>query len=275
MAGSNGNGAAPGAGERSPMVLIHGFTGTPVMWDPVIPYLEPYHDITAIPLPGHYGGSAFSDPGEHIVEALLDIAERELDARGISRAHIVGNSLGGWAALLLAGRGRALSTVAFSPAGGWELNSPEVRRAKLIFRRMQYSLALTYPLALELAARPRSRGIVFWDAVAYPKRLSGSLARQWLVAAKNTPARDLMLKHSPEVNCPESMSIDTPVRIAWGTRDRILPYSRYSARWRRALPDADWVMLPGLGHVPMSDDPQLVADTILEVSTATAPAPAV
>jgi pimeloyl-ACP methyl ester carboxylesterase len=62
--------------------------------------------------------------------------------------------------------------------------------------------------------------------------------------------------------------LEGPVRIAWGTKDRILPYDGYADEWKRVLPDADWVTLEDVGHVPMSDDPQLIANTILEVSTA-------
>jgi pimeloyl-ACP methyl ester carboxylesterase len=62
--------------------------------------------------------------------------------------------------------------------------------------------------------------------------------------------------------------LEGPVRIAWGTKDRILPFKRYSPGWKAVLADADWVTLDGVGHVPMSDDPALIAQTILEVSTA-------
>jgi pimeloyl-ACP methyl ester carboxylesterase len=57
------------------------------------------------------------------------------------------------------------------------------------------------------------------------------------------------------------------VLLVWGTRDRILPPKRYSERLRRMLPDAEWVALDGLGHMPMSDDPELVARTISEFAT--------
>jgi pimeloyl-ACP methyl ester carboxylesterase len=53
-----------------------------------------------------------------------------------------------------------------------------------------------------------------------------------------------------------------PVLLAWGTRDRIIPSPRYSQRRRNLLPNAEWIELPGLGHLPMSDDPELVARTI-------------
>ncbi|HEY8451798.1 MAG TPA: alpha/beta fold hydrolase [Natronosporangium sp.] len=61
-----------------------------------------------------------------------------------------------------------------------------------------------------------------------------------------------------------------PVTVAWGERDRILP-PREAARAREALPWARHVTLPGCGHVPMSDDPELVALTILR-TTGAAPA---
>jgi pimeloyl-ACP methyl ester carboxylesterase len=271
MAGTNGNGNGNGASAGNgnpPMLLIHGFTGTPVMWDPLLPYLEPHHDIAAITLPGHFGGPIFTDPGDHIVESMIDAVELQMDELGWDKAHIVGNSLGGWIALLLAGRGRAISTVAISPAGGWELNSAEVAHARRIFQRQAFSLKYFYPVATQLMKRPRGRQIAIWDAVAYPQRLPGYLASQWLIASKECPSRQMLLSHSPNVKYPESITIDGPVRIAWGTRDQILPYKRFSTGWKKVLPDAEWVMLDKLGHVPMSDDPSLIAKTILEVSTA-------
>ena len=42
-----------------------------------------------------------------------------LDGLGIARAHLAGNSLGGWVALELAGLSRALSVTGLSPAGFW------------------------------------------------------------------------------------------------------------------------------------------------------------
>lgn len=265
----NGNGSGARAGsDNPPMLLIHGFTGTPVMWDPLLPYLEPHHDVEAITLPGHFGGPEFTEPGEHIVESMIDAVELQMDELGWDKAHIVGNSLGGWIALLLAGRGRAISTVAIAPAGGWELNSPEIERTKKIFQRQALGLKYFYPIAKELVKRPRGRVVALWDAVEHPQRLPGYLASQWLLAAKECPTREMLLSHSPKVRYPDSITIDGPVRIAWGTKDRILPFEGFSGGWKKVLPDAEWVMLDKLGHVPMSDDPSLIAKTILEVSTA-------
>ncbi|MEH1016763.1 alpha/beta hydrolase [Micromonospora sp. CPCC 206060] len=58
-----------------------------------------------------------------------------------------------------------------------------------------------------------------------------------------------------------------PVTVAWGTRDRILPY-RQAAVARQRLPEARHVALPGCGHLPMHDDPDLVTSVILATTGA-------
>jgi pimeloyl-ACP methyl ester carboxylesterase len=269
MASSNGAGAS---GERTPLLLLHGFTGTPVMWAPVLHLLEPYHDVYAPHLPGHYLGPELKNPGSNVADALTDTLEEMMDERGWDKAHIVGNSLGGWGALLLADRGRALSTVALSPGGGWEIDSWAHKRIIKFFKMNQTQIVALEPIAYELCARPRSRKILMRDAVAHPERLHGSLAKNWIRAAARCPSWKMLLEHAPKATAPETMDgVEGPVRIAWAERDRILPYEGYSEAWRAVLPDVDWMTMPGVGHVPMSDDPELVARTILEV---TAPAAA-
>src|SRR4051794_28801763 len=103
-----------------PLVLIHGFSGTTGIWEPVLPALQEHHDVTNISLLGHCGGDPFPAGVTPSFNALADGIEADMDAAGIEKAHLVGNSLGGWLALELAHRGRALSVVALSPAGGWE-----------------------------------------------------------------------------------------------------------------------------------------------------------
>lgn len=260
-----------GAGRtgKPPLLLLHGFTGTPLMWEPVRAQLEEHHEVYAPHLPGHYLGPGLGEPGPNIAEALTDTLEAIMDERGWERAHIAGNSLGGWAALLLADRGRALSTVALSPGGGWELDSWAHKRIIKFFKSNQTQIVALEPLAYELCARPRSRKILMRDAVAYPERLPGALAKQWIRAAARCPSWRVLLEHAPKVNAPQTMDgLQGPVRIAWAERDRILPFEGYSEAWKSVLPDADWTVMPDVGHVPMSDDPALVARTILDVTTA-------
>ncbi len=56
-----------------------------------------------------------------------------------------------------------------------------------------------------------------------------------------------------------------PVTVAWGTKDRVL-IRRQGVRAKRIIPRARLIRLPGCGHVPMNDDPALVARVILDGS---------
>jgi pimeloyl-ACP methyl ester carboxylesterase len=62
----------------------------------------------------------------------------------------------------------------------------------------------------------------------------------------------------------DAEAIDCPVRIVWGTEDRLLPWPSAAVRFRRDwLPNADWVELDGVGHCPQLDVPIEAAELIL------------
>src|SRR5688500_8806710 len=104
-----------GAGE--PLVLVHGIGHTWRGWKPMLPELERHFDVLAVDLPG-FGHSAPLPAGQACTpEELADAVEQAMDAAGFETAHLAGNSLGGWIALILARRGRARTVTAISPAG--------------------------------------------------------------------------------------------------------------------------------------------------------------
>jgi pimeloyl-ACP methyl ester carboxylesterase len=57
-------------------------------------------------------------------------------------------------------------------------------------------------------------------------------------------------------------NIRCSVLLAWPVKDRIFPYKRYGRPLREALPEAELRMLDDVGHLPMLDDPALVAALI-------------
>lgn len=62
--------------------------------------------------------------------------------------------------------------------------------------------------------------------------------------------------------------LDVPITIAWAEHDNIFPPDDHVAEARSRLPQAEVVTLPDVGHVPMFDDPALVARTILRTTGA-------
>ena len=255
-----------------PLVLIHGFTATARAWDPVVPLLERDHEVLVTTLGGHFGGEPIDDPS---AKTLADALERDMDRAGYETAHLVGNSLGGWMALELARRGRARSAVALSPAGGWEAGSREQARVGRLFRRTHAALKFAGPRAEFLAGRPGLRKLALRDTLAHPERMTPRAAADTIRGASQCEVYLPLVEAIERDGPPQDFgSIEVPVRVAWGTADRILPYPRYWEPLKRILPaHVDLVEMPGLGHVPMWDDPDLVARTVLEV-TARSPAPA-
>jgi pimeloyl-ACP methyl ester carboxylesterase len=73
-----------------------------------------------------------------------------------------------------------------------------------------------------------------------------------------------LVAHGKRVGWPlDPAAVTCPVRIVWGTADRILPWPRAAERYRAMLPHADWVELDGVGHGPQLDVPLEAAELIL------------
>lgn len=253
-------------GEGPPLVLLHGLTVSWRIWTPALPALERHHDVLAPTLAGHRGGPPLRDP-ERGVPALADALERQLDAAGIETAHFAGNSLGGWLAIELARRGRARSVVALSPLGSFaDLRS--MRRIVRTFRRFDGRVAPQRDRVVRLARRPGLRRLLLRSTMEHgdrvPLEIAAGIVDDFAATTVLTGLANWLEAAEPyAAQLPDGV----PVRVAWGAEDRTLPFRRYGAPWRAVLPGAEHVELPGCGHVPMWDDPALVAATILEVSS--------
>ena len=249
------------------MVLLHGFTDTGFTWTPVLAGLEAHHDVIAPTMLGHCGGSPLPAGTPLSIEALVAAVERDMDAVGFETAHLVGISLGGWVALQLASRGRARSVVGLSPAGGWLHGSRDGRRILRYFRRNYLLLRAGRPFFNTVASRPRARALALRDLVANPGSVPPAAALALIRGAADCPAYTEALRMARSEGLGDLEPVECPVLIAWGTRDALLCWPRYSQRFGDFLPDAEFVELPGLGHLPQWDDPTLVARTILELTT--------
>jgi len=88
-------------GAGTPVVMIHGFGGDKETWLLLAPFLRRRHPLLIIDLPGHgrstVVGRERANPAA-MGTAILGV----LDARGIRRAHLCGNSMGGGIALWVA-----------------------------------------------------------------------------------------------------------------------------------------------------------------------------
>jgi pimeloyl-ACP methyl ester carboxylesterase len=255
---------AVSATGREPLLLIHGLGGTRTVWEPVIPLLEPEREPIAIDMPG-FGQAEPLPPAVEPTAANLARALHERCAeRGIARPHVAGNSLGGWVALEMGRHGWAASVTALSPAGLWSrpLGEPSGGGARMLLRGSPW-VKLLRPLIAPAVLLPTTRRLAFQAIAAHPERIPPAAARQlvldWLDGEGYDAANRAMRSH---VFDPDGYPGDVPVTIAWCERDRLVG----PPRPERCPAAARSLVLPGVGHTPTWDDPELVARTLLEGS---------
>lgn len=260
-----------GAGE--PVVLLHGIGHHWQAWEPVLTVLAASYDVVALDLPGFGASPALPADRSYAPAGVLPLLTATLDALGVNRPHLVGSSLGGLLALGLAARGAARSVTAFSPAGFW--NAAEGQYAAGVLAGMRLGArALPDPLVRRLSRTAAGRTVLVGSVYARPGRRSPEAVVAETRALRDAPGFAPTLAASGRGSEAVLAGIGpalagVPVTIGWGDRDRVL-IRRQGVRAKRAVPAARLVRLRGCGHVPMNDDPALVARVITDTVRAAA-----
>jgi pimeloyl-ACP methyl ester carboxylesterase len=245
------------------MVCLHGFTDTWRTWDLVLPELERHHDVLAPTLAGHAGGPPLGDtPGR---AHMADEVERAMDEAGMQTAHIVGNSLGGFVTLLLAQRGRAASVVVFAPAGGWDPGDTSRLAPRQHFAEMHERVQRAAPNADAIMETDRGRRNATLATTVNYEHIPPELLAHQLRGAAACEAIGLNERSADADEWAlDAARIDCPLRIVWGTEDKLLPWPTAAVHYRDSLfPHADWVVLDGVGHCPQLDVPTEAAQLII------------
>jgi pimeloyl-ACP methyl ester carboxylesterase len=249
-------------GDGTPMVCVHGFTDTWRTWELVLPVLESRHDVLAVTLPGHAGGPPLNGDLDH--DTLPNALEEAMDRAGFDTAHIVGNSLGGYLALRLAARGRARTVVALAPAGGWEQDDNSFRETLRFFTIMNQLVRTAAPHADQIASTEEGRRRATESVTTNFKHIPPELVAHQIRGAAGCGGVLPMIEFAAEHGYVlDAERVTCPVRMVWGTDDKLLPWPATAVAFREQLPNADWVTLDGVGHCPQLDVPTEAAQLIV------------
>jgi pimeloyl-ACP methyl ester carboxylesterase len=263
---------------EGPPLLLHGVGHHWQAWRPAIELLRGSpgsagFDVIACDSPGFGRSAPLPSAMEPTVTSYADAFEWFIAELGLTRPHVAGNSMGGAIGLELARRRAVGSVTAISPAGFW--TAAERRFCQLSLSALAFTPKPARP-ALERAARTRAGRIaLFSQTFGYPARLPAEEAVATLRDAWASPAMAAALRgfDAYAFQRPEDLR-SVPVTVAWGERDRLLPYRLQAPRARAMMPWAKHVTL-GAGHVPFYDDPPAVAAavraTALRADTVPAP----
>jgi len=253
-------------GQGEPLVLLHGILCSERVWNGVVPLVATHHDVIVPTELGHNGGPVAKERPVSI-EHIIDDIERQLDELALEKVHFAGNSLGGWIAIELARRGRALTVCALSPAGAWDVDWEDKQRgSKLLSTAVRDTRRFRAMLPL-LVRSKRWRHWSLREMAVHGERVSPA---ESLILADDTIGCEIG-KNMSAIAEAQLAPLDPPpcpITLAWSGQDRLFPVDVYGARARELIPGARFIVLDDVGHVPMLDDPQLVAQTILTATAA-------
>lgn len=240
------------------VVFIHGLVASSSSWEKVLQAGIGNRPAIAVDLPG----SGFSDrpwPYDYSAGGQAAHLMRFLEVRDLPRVVLVGNSLGGATALLVAAaqpdRMRALVLVdAASPGSPIPLATRAVR------------LPVVGEIAMELYVRPLMtlgfRQRLFGD----PSLVTDDLVeRYWKpVTVPGTRRAILAAARSNERGYERvAEKIHAPTLVIWGEKDRLLPLSE-GRRLAATIPGARLVVLPDAGHLPQEESPEAFGRALSE-----------
>ncbi|MEU8590450.1 alpha/beta fold hydrolase [Streptomyces sp. NPDC048664] len=250
-------------GVGAPLLLLHGIGHHRQAWDPVMDILATERDVIAVDLPGFGASPALPEGLTYGLSTVVPTLGAFCAALGIDRPHVAGNSLGGLLALELGRSKLVRSVTALSPAGFW--TEAERRYAFAVLLTMRRAArGLPVPLVERLSRTAAGRTLLTSTIYARPGRRSPEAVTAETLALVHATGFADTLRAGTNVRFTDDVP-GLPVTVAWGTRDRIL-VRRQGVRAKRAIPGARLIRLPGCGHVPMNDDPALVARVLLDGS---------
>ncbi|WP_432585612.1 alpha/beta fold hydrolase [Streptomyces sp. HD1123-B1] len=250
-------------GTGRPLVLLHGIGHHWQAWEPVLDILAVEREVIAVDLPGFGASPALPEGVPYNLDGVVPVLGALFEALEVERPDVAGNSLGGLLALELGRVGLVRSVTALSPARFW--NEAERRYAFGVLNAMRVGARRLPPSLVERLARSAAgRAALTGTIYARPGRRSPQAVVAETRAMREAVGFEATLAAGGTGLFTDDVP-DVPVTIGWGSRDRLL-LRRQGVRAKQVIPGARLVRLPGCGHVPMNDDPALVARVILDGS---------
>lgn len=239
------------------IVLIHGMSSHLQTWEPLIAQMGDEYRYLSMDLPG-FGITGPNPAGKYGAEVYGEAVIAVMDAAGVDRAVIAGNSMGGWTTwrMGIAYPERINGLVLID---AWGAPGEDTEKSNLGFRLMQTSFGkammphftprfLVKQSTLQSVEKDEvvTEEMVdrYYDLLRFPgNRKAGLVAMQ--------AAQDLS-------QWSEVSALQMPVLVLWGRQDQLISVGR-AARFTDELPQAELVIYEGVGHLPMEEVPVDVA----------------
>ena len=245
--------------EGPDIVLVHGVTDNLHTWDRLAPLLAPRARLHAVDLPGH-GRSPVPDRPLRIAEMARAVSAY-LDASKISRCAVVGNSLGGGVALMLAAKEpERVQSVVTLGAIGMPFEMP--LRLRLL-RRWGVAEVMRVMALVPRLARP-FMSYMFHPDYVMPRATLDAYWSGWASPERPRYIRRLMRELDVAEPAAELASIRAAVHVVHGADDRVVP-ARVARELAAAIPGAALTLLERTGHAPQNERPDETSAIVAEM----------
>lgn len=238
-----------GSPDKPPLILLHGIARTAHTFDHIAPHFAVTHRVIAVDMRGH-GDSAWDPQGSYVVEDYVkDVAAliAQLKLRNIV---LWGNSTGGRVAQMIAGQSPDLVTaVIVEDVGPERPREVSNRRADRMAKEADGWATADEMLVQVKKENPRTPEPVLTELVRYGSKPRADGRIVW----KRDPA--ILNGFVPTELWATVRKIKAPVIYILGGASNIVP-AQTQMDIRRELPQAEIVMMPGLGHYPSDEQPK-------------------
>ncbi len=240
------------------VVLLHGFGASLQTWDLWVRGLSQTHRVIRLDLPG--SGLSPPDPDQDYTDARsLQLLRSLLDELGVSRATMVGHSMGGRIAWTFAAQHpeRTDKLVLIAPDG-------------FASEGFEYGKPMDVPFSLSLMRQVLPKPLLrmsLKSAYAQPESLTDALTTRYHELLLAPGARQAMLDRLKQTALQEPgpllRQIKAPTLLVWGESDAMIPASN-ARDYLQAIVGSRLFLYPGVGHLPHEEASEVSLKAVVD-----------
>lgn len=249
-------------GEGPTLLLLHGFTGSRITWEPYLASWTRHFQVVRLDLIGHGESEAPSDPARYRMNRAVADLTGILDRLQISRAHVLGYSMGGRLALSLAASAPARVKTLLLESSSPGLKTDAERRARQ--ERDEALAAWVEREGLEVFVRYWERIPLFATQANLPEKVRRGIQKERLaqrahglansLRGMGTGAQPSWWGHLGEIPCP--------VLLITGELDA--KFCRIAEEMKSQFSRCQWRSVSAVGHAVHVEAPRIFDTIVME-----------
>ncbi len=261
-----------GNADGQPVVLVHGSNASLHTWEPWVDLLGDKYRVISLDLPGH-GLTGRTPADDYSTETFVAVVKALAEHLNLGPFVLGGNSMGGgvtWR-YTLAYPDDVLAMILVDASGLPAWRETAVQSAEDTQEREA-------PLAFSLLRKPWFQGIARYIDPYFlvaqglkashfdPEFVDDELIARYYELSMREGTRDATLIRFSSWRGGAAQewdlaNLNRPTLILWGEYDAVIPAS-VGEKFEQALPNAELIIYPDVGHIPMEEVPVQSADDV-------------